>query len=185
LIKKAEFTAGERAQVKGEVAADTAAAFKGLTRSTVASGEATGADVSSGKTKLALAANTRGAGKAKGQGQAAAETGGEIDQSMQQLRIAGFGRGIATGVTSDLSREARRATRLALAESEARFQRNQDLVNAGASIAGAAAYRVKNRKKPTTEESVALDRFDVETDLGLRTFQQQTTNPFNLKLFDS
>ena len=57
LAKKAEFTPGERAQVKGAVAADTAAAFKGLARSTVAAGGVSGANVASGKTKMTLAAD--------------------------------------------------------------------------------------------------------------------------------
>ena len=50
LIKKAEFTAGEKAQVKGEASADTHAAFAGLSRDTVAKGGQAGADVNSGKT---------------------------------------------------------------------------------------------------------------------------------------
>ncbi len=141
LIRKAELTKGERAQVKGEVAADTATAFAGLSRSTVATGQQAGANVSSGKTKLGLAGDAEAAGVARGVGQAAAETGAEVDAEQQKLRIAGFGRKVATDVTANLSRGAQRATSLALAASEARFQRNQGLIDGVSAVAGAATRK--------------------------------------------
>jgi hypothetical protein len=141
LAKKAEFTEGERAQVKGAVAADTAAAFKGLDRSTIASGGIAGADVSSGKTKLSLAGDATAAGHAKGVGQSIAETGGKVDSEQQRLKIAGFGRGVAAGVTANLQQGAVRATRLALASSEAKFQSNAQNALVAASVAGAATAK--------------------------------------------
>ena len=141
LAKKAELTAGERAQVKGEASADTAAAFSGLTRDTIASGGQAGANVNSGKTKLGLAADALSAGETRGLAAAGAETGAELDSSEQLLKIAGFGRGIATDATANLSRGAHRATSLALAASQAKFERNQNTVNALASVAGAVTRK--------------------------------------------
>jgi len=141
LAKNAELTSGERARVKGEVSADTAAAFKGMTRSTITAGAQAGAQASSGKTKLSLAADASAAGKARGVGQAVAETGAEIDEQGRQLQIAGFGRGVAQNVTANMSRGAQRATRLALAASEAKFQRNEANLAAVASVAGAATRK--------------------------------------------
>ena len=147
LIRKAEFTAGEKAQVKGEVAGDTAAAFAGLARDTVAKGGAAGANVNYGKTKLSLAANANAAGTAKGVGQALAVAGGEVDSSMQKLGITAMGRGIAHEATANLSRGAQRATSLAIAASQAKFERNQALVEGVATIAGAATKKYQLRKE--------------------------------------
>jgi len=146
LAKKAEFTKGERAQVKGEVAADAAAAFKELARSTVASGSQAGANVASGKTKLNLAADAEAQGKAKGLGQAAATTGGEIDSDQQNVKIAALGRNLASDTQANMSQEAVRATRLALAEAEAKFQRNQGLISGLSTAAGAAFEMSKGNK---------------------------------------
>jgi len=141
LAKNAEMTKGERAQVKGQVSADTEQAFKGLMRSTIASGAASGAQASSGKTKLSIAADARAAGKAKGVGQSIAETGAEIDEQGRQLQIASFGRGVAQNVTANMSRGAVRATKLAIAASEAKFIRNAARMDAVASVAGAATRK--------------------------------------------
>ena len=141
LAKDAELTQGEIARVQGEVSADTEAAFKGLTRATIASGEAAGADVSSGKSKLALAANAAAKGTAKGVGQSVAKTGAEIDSQGRRVQIAGFGRGIATDVTRNLSRGAQRATSAALQASDARFQKTLSINSTISTVAGAAARK--------------------------------------------
>ena len=158
LIRKAQFTAGEKAQVKGEVAADTAAAFSGLTRDTIAKGGAAGAKVGSGKTKLALAADTRAAGTAKGVGQGLAVVGGEVDSQMKKLGIAATGRGIARETTANLSRGAQRATSLALAASQAKFERNQALVEGVSTVAGAAVRKYQlNKEKDAFADSLLID----------------------------
>lgn len=141
LAKDAQLTAGERARVKGEVAADSEAAFKGLTRATVAGGTAAGAKADSSKTKLSLAANADAKGAARGVGQSIAETGAEIDAQQRAVQIAGFGRGVATDVTRNLSRGARRATQLALMSADARFQTNLARTDAISSVAGAATRK--------------------------------------------
>jgi len=188
LAKKAQLTSGERARVTGEVSADVGAAFKGLTRSTVSSGEQAGADVSSGKTKLSLAADADAAGQAQGLGQATAITGAEIDEDQQGVRIASLGRGLASDATADLSRGARRATSLALAKSQARFETNQALVTGVASVAGAATKRFMLNSEKKKEEAADKKRlsdaglddfsFGFETDLGLQTIRNQTVSPF-------
>jgi len=141
LAKSVELTAGERAQVKGEVSADTAAAFKGLARETTSATGQAGASVSSGKAKLGLAANAQAAGRSRGVGQAIAETGAEIDESSKQVGLVALGRGIARDVTSNLSRGARRATGLAIAESEAKRLKNEALLAGVSTVAGAATRR--------------------------------------------
>ena len=141
LIKKAELTQGEINRVQGEASADTASAFKGLTRDTIARGEQTGANVNSGKTKLGLAADASAAGEARGVGQAIAKTGAVIDSEQQKLAITAHGRNIATDTTADISAGARTATRLSLAASEARFQKNQATLDAVSSVAGAATRK--------------------------------------------
>ena len=159
LIKKAQLTAGERAQVKGEVSADTEAAFKGLARTTKVAGEAAGADISSGKTKLSLAADAAEKGTAKGVGQALAIAGAQVDSDTQKVRIAGIGRGIAADATANLSQGAQRATKLALAASQARFEQKQSLMEAGLTIAGAATRKYQlaqeGKKKKQFSDDVA------------------------------
>ncbi len=162
LIKQAQLTEGERAQVKGEVAGDTAAAFKGLTRNTIATGEQTGADVSSGKTKLSLAGDADAAGTATGLGQAAAITGAEVDAEQQKVRIVGFGRNLATDATANLSRGAQRATRTALAASESRFQLNQSRLDAFATVAGAATRKAFPDRSISQADADAVDFVDLD-----------------------
>lgn len=154
LARRAEFTAGEKARVTGEANADTANAFKGLTRSTVTSAAQGGADVSSGKTKFSLAADATAQGKASGLSQAAASVGGQLDSEQQKLGLVGLGRNIASSATANLSRGAQRATSLALAESAAKYQRNLEISQARSDlvfgVAGAAANKglqaYKNKK---------------------------------------
>lgn len=154
LQKKAEFTAGEEAQVKGEVAADSAAAFAGLARDTVATGEQTGAGGNSGRTKLGLAADAEAQGKAVGLGQAAAKTGGEIDSEQQNVKIVGFGRNLGDDATANLSRGAVRATKIAIAEAQAKHTRNQALQEGLATVAGAAFESYTGKTKPTTNSGI-------------------------------
>jgi len=180
LAKKAEFTAGERAQVTGEVSADTAAAFKGLHRSTVSSSAVAGADVSSGKTKFSLAADATAQGKARGLGQGAAITGGELDSTQQNLKLTAFGRGLASDVVSNMSRGAQRATTLALSESEARWQRNMANVDAAMTVAGGAFQVGKMRKesKPSRERIKQMGNEVRGLDLPEIGFDIPEDNPF-------
>lgn len=143
LVKEAELTAGERASVKGQANADVAGAFKELTRNTIASGGVAGANVNSGKTKLGLAGDAASRGAATGGAAALAETGAEVDRDQQQLGIAATGRNIAHDATANMARGARRATSLALASSQARFERNASNVDALAAVAGAATRKFK------------------------------------------
>jgi len=168
LIKKAEFTAGEKAQVKGEASADTHAAFAGLARDTVAKGGQAGADVNSGKTKFTLAADAAAAGAASGLAQGAAVTGGQLDSEGQKLKIAGFGRKVATDVTANLSRGAQRATRLAIADSQAKFERNQALLDTGATIAGAATRKLMKPKEEEIDLETLVDPMDFTIPLDRR-----------------
>ena len=162
LIRKAEFTAGEKAQVKGEVAADTAAAFKGASRSSISANEQAGASAASGKSKLALAADAIAQGTAAGVGKGMAVAGGNVDQDQMNLKIAGFGRGVAQDATANMSRGAQRATRLALAASQARFEKNQATVNAVAGVAGAAAAKFKSNY----DKKKSANEFDAEFGSG-------------------
>lgn len=195
LIRRAELTEGEKARVTGEAAADTAGAFKGLTRSTVASNLATGADASSGRNKFALAADAQGFGEARGLGAGAALTGARIDSDVQKVGIAGLGRQIATGATADLSRGARRATNLALAAADAKHQRNLNRLSAAATIAGAGFHRAKSAfdaRKTAADEARIIDELGIDIsdpfavagsrNLGEDAFRRLTSD--RLQLFD-
>ncbi len=157
LIKKAKFTAGEKAQVKGEASADTAASFAGLARDTVSKGKQAGGDANSGRTKFSLAADAEAAGSVSGLAQGAAVTGGELDAEGQNLKIAGFGRKVATDVTANLSRGAQRATALAIADSQAKFERNAALLDTVASVAGAATRKLTMKKPLSQADADAVD----------------------------
>ncbi len=141
LAKEAELTAGERAGIKGAVAGDVAAAFKGLTRSTVASGQQSGADVNSGKTKLSLASDAEARGEATGIGQNVAEVTAGLDEEQKKLQIAGLGRNVQTDTTKFAARGARRANTVAMAASNAKFSRNIARTEAIFGVAGAAAKK--------------------------------------------
>ena len=140
LMKRAELTAGELASVKGQASADTAAAFKGLTRSTQAASEASGADLSSGKSKFSLAADADARGTAGGLSQVAAEIGAKSQADKQQAGIVALGRQVAADVTADMSAGARRASRVSMAQAAGKYERNAAAIGAAATVAG-AAYR--------------------------------------------
>jgi hypothetical protein len=158
LAKKAELTSGERASVKGQASADTAAAFKGLNRETIAAGGQTGANANSGKTKLSLAGNAEAQGKARGLSGAIAETGAEIDSDQQKVGITALGRNIAANATADLARGARRATNVALASAAARHQKNEAAILGVASVAGAAARKFDVFGIEKRADNKAIDR---------------------------
>ncbi len=161
LAKNATLTAGERAGIKGAVSADTAEAFKGLTRDTISSSGQAGADVSSGKTKLSLAQDAQTAGATRGIGQSIAETGAEIDESEQRVGIVATGRGFANNAIANSARGAQRATRLAIASSNAKFERNRALIEGAATIAGAATAKgiegYKKSKRNKFADSLLID----------------------------
>lgn len=160
LIKDAELTKGERAQVKGEASADTAAAFKGMDRSTISAGAQAGAQGSSGKTKLSLAADAATAGQVGGIGQAMAEAGAEVDSQGRQIQAVGFGRDVSQRVTANLNREGVRATNLALAASEARMMKNTARLDAAASVAGAATRKYQLSKSDDKTSSLSAASAD-------------------------
>lgn len=162
LAQNAELTKGEKARVKGEVSADTAAAFKGLARSTIAAGAASGANVASGKTKFSLATDAAAAGATKGLGQTAAITGAELDAEGKQLQIVQFGHDVASNTIANLSRGAQRATTVALAAADAKFERNNARLSAVTTIAGAVSERYQINKTQGI-----LDQGDFVGDLKL------------------
>jgi hypothetical protein len=153
LAKKIELTEGERAQVKGQVAADTAAAFKGVARSTTVATSVAGANVASGRSKFTLAENIRAEAKAKGVGQAGAETGAEISEVQGKQRLAAFGRGVSADVTENLQSGAVRATNLALAEARAKFAKNESVLESASTLAGFAFKKFR-----TFQQSKAVDK---------------------------
>ncbi len=152
LARRAEFTEGEKLAARGMASADSAAAFKGLTRQTVLAQSVSGADESSGRTKLAMAGNAEAQGRARGLAGAAAVTGQKIQSDAERLGITAIGRNIASQATSDMAAGARRATSLALAASEAKFARNEALVDAVGLVAGAGVRRYQLNKQKKHEE---------------------------------
>lgn len=169
LAQNAELTKGEKARVKGEVSADTAAAFKGLARSTIAAGAASGANVASGKTKFSLATDAAAAGATKGLGQTAAITGAELDAEGKQLQIVQFGHDVASNTIANLSRGAQRATTVALAAADAKFERNNARLSAVSTIAGAVSerYQINKKNKAIQGTQDLLDQGDFIGDLKL------------------
>ena len=157
LIRRSELTAGEKASVRGQAATDVASAFKGLTKGTITAGEAGGADVSSGKTKMSLAGNADARGQAIGMGTVAGELGAMAAQDKQQAGIAAMGRDIAADATASFAQGARRASKVALATAAAKWETNVAAVNAGMAVAGAATRKYVLNDKWTSEEQ-AMNR---------------------------
>lgn len=153
MIKRSEFTAGERAEVEGAAGADAAQAFKGLTRNTVSAAGQAGANAASGKVKMSLAGDADAFGEARGLARSAAGTGGEVDASQQKLRIASLGRNIASGVTADMARGARRSSALARAAADAKFQRNADMANLAMAVGGASLRKYQIDKAYKAKQS--------------------------------
>ena len=141
LMKRSELTEGEIAGVKGQVAGDVASSFEGVTRSTLAAGEQSGAGINSGKTKFGLAGNADARGEALGLGQVVAEVGAKGARDKQQAGITALGRGIAADATENMAAGARRATRVGMAQAVGRFERNSAAINAASAVAGAAAAK--------------------------------------------
>lgn len=174
LIKRAQFTKGERASVEGQAATDAAAAFKGTTRASHAG--AGSKQIGSGRSKMSLAADANALGQARGLARGMAATGGELDSEQQKVKIAAMGRGIAHEATANMARGAQRATNLSLASADARFQSNLAKRELIATVAGAATrkYGKKLFKGDRVEDTTA--------DLNQRVLDDNTinlkTNPF-------
>jgi hypothetical protein len=141
LIKRSEFTAGERARVQGEASADTAAAFSGLTRGATVASAVSGAGIGSGQHKLALADISKTAGMTKGAGKVAATLGGRLSSENEKLGITAVGRGVASNVASDLSRAGRRQTQVTLQKALLKAERQNQQIAAAATIAGAGVRK--------------------------------------------
>lgn len=192
LVRRAQTTAGERARVQGEVAGDVAESFKGLTRSTISSGGQVGADAASGRVKFALADDAEAQGRAQGLGRGVALTGARLDEDAQKLRIAGFGRQLATDATADLSRGARRATSLALNQAQDRFSRNATDLEVLGTIAGAASARgmeIYRDRKSAAQKSKFIEELGVDIEnpfdfgsqtLGMNTIKRRTSSALDL-----
>lgn len=153
LVKRSEFTAGERARVRGEVAADTATAFKGLARKTVSASGQAGQNLASGATKLGLAGNALAQGEATGVGRAAAELGGRLESESEKFRVSQIGRNIVSDIQSDLSKTARRQTQASLEKAMLKAQAQNQKIAAAATIMGAGVrkYGLMQEDKPIEE----------------------------------
>ena len=88
-----------------------------------------------------LAADAEAHGKAVGLGKGMAETGGIANSFMQKAKVVGFGRDQSIDTFSSMRQGAVRASNLALAASEAKFQRNLSDTSAIAGVAGAATRK--------------------------------------------
>jgi len=156
LAKTAEMKQGEVESIKGQANADTAAAFKGMARQTQVSHQISGADEQSGKSKFALAGDAEAQGKATGLTKAGAKTNLQISKDQQKLGVVAIGRDQASGAIADMSANARRTTRLALAARDARQAKNSALIMGAATVAGAAARKFDvfglDDKQPETIE---------------------------------
>jgi hypothetical protein len=159
MARRAEFTASEKAAAKGMASADTAAAFKGLNRDTIKTQSMVGADESSGRTKFAIAGNAEAEGKAKGLSAAAASVTGEIQSDYDQLGVMATGRDVAFSSMADMAAGARRATGLALAASQAKFAKNEALVNAAGVVAGAGVRRYQLNKDAAAKKAKESQTF--------------------------
>jgi hypothetical protein len=141
LVRRSEFTAGEQAQVRGEVAADTAAAFSPLTRKTISAGSQAGHRAGSGSTKLDLAGNALAQGTAQGVGKAAATLGGRLESEMEQFRVTSIGQGKVSDVQTDLSRAARRSNTVSVHKAILKAEEQNQRVAAAATVAGAGVRK--------------------------------------------
>jgi hypothetical protein len=168
LIKKARLTGGERAAAKGLASADTAAAFKGAARGSVAAGALTGAKVGSGRTKMSLAADATAAGAARGVAAAGATTNAELSSENQMLKIAGMGRGIAHNATMNMARDASRASQVSLAEAAARQQKKEAMINLAATVGGAAYRKHQSVKAANKQADLHRSRYEVPYDAAAR-----------------
>jgi hypothetical protein len=166
LVERAEFTAGERNRVRGEVAADTAAAFKGLDRKTVSAGGQAGSKVGSGSALMALAGNAEAQGGAQGVGKAAATLGGKLQSEGEKFRVTQIGQGVVSGIHSDLSQAARRQTAVANQKAFLKAQQQNARIAAAATVAGAGVRKYGIMKDAAAAEKLDAARAENEDLMG-------------------
>jgi hypothetical protein len=164
MVKRSEFTAGERSRVRGEVAADTATAFKGLTQKTVSASGQAGQKIGSGSLLADLAGNASAQGEATGVGKAAATLGGRLQSEGEKFRVTQTGRNIVSNIQSDLSQAARRQTAVSLQKAQLKAAIQNQKVTAAATIAGAGARKFKgylDSQKEGASLTEAIESFDM------------------------
>lgn len=141
LIKRSEFSAGERNRVEGEAAADAAQAFKGLNRKTISASSQAGQKAGAGALLADLASNAEAQGEVTGSGRNAAKLGGRLQSEMEKFHVVKTGQNIVSGVTSDLSMAGRRQTQVSLQKAFLQAQKQNEKMAAAAAIGGAAAAK--------------------------------------------
>jgi hypothetical protein len=164
MVARSEFTAGERNRVRGEVAADTAGAFGGLNRKTIAAGNQAGDKTGSGSALMALAGNAEAQGGAQGLGKGAATLGGKLQSESEKFRVTQVGQGVVSGIQSDLSQAARRQTAVANQKAFLKAQVQNAKIAAAATVAGAGVRKYKGHLDAQAEEKLAAAR-EANTDL--------------------
>jgi hypothetical protein len=166
MVKRSEFSAGERNRVRGEVSGDTGAAFKGLDRKTVSAGGQAGGKISSGSTLMALAGNAEAQGGAQGIGKAAATLGGKLQSESEKFRVTQVGSGIVSGIQSDLSQAARRQTAVANQKAFLKAQQQNAKIAAAATVAGAGVRKYGIMKDAAAAEKLNAVRAENEDLMG-------------------
>ena len=143
LVKRAQYSAGERSRVRGEVSGDAAAAFKGLARKTVSASGQAGQKVGSGSLVAALAGNAGAQGEVTGVGKAAADLGGRLKSEGDKLGVTAIGRNVVAGVQTNLSQAAQRQTQVALQKSMLKAALQNQKIELGAAVLGAGVRKGK------------------------------------------
>jgi len=159
MIKRTEYTAGERNRVRGNVAADTAAAFKNLSRQTVSAGGQSGAKIGSGSMLMSQAGNVSAQGAATGVGRAAADLGGRLQSENEQFVASQLGQNMSAQLQTNLAMVGQRQNQVSMQKAFLKAQEQNQRMEAAGAIAGSAAAKymhVKEAKALAAEEQAGL-----------------------------
>lgn len=156
-IEQIKVTQGEREQIRGRVAADSAAANKETQKLTRGAQRARGAEAGSGASILAQAGASIKTGTVRGKGVAAADQGAVDAGLTGQVKAVAFGEGIAQDALINTAQGAERATRQIIADVENKNAIRANLIGAAGTVAGAGFEELRNKKKETKLRKTLLD----------------------------
>lgn len=170
-IEQIQVTQGEREQIRGRVAADSAAANKDTQKLTRAAQRARGGEAGSGASILAQADASRSTGSTRGLGVAAADVGAVDAGLTGQVKAVAFGENIAHDALINVSQGAERATRQIIADVANKNAIRENLFGAAGTIAGAGFEATRNKKKEAklrkTLADAGVSQKDIEAQVSI------------------
>ena len=147
LFKAVDQSSTERSLARGAGATDAQAAFSSADEQTIATSKMSGAKVSSGKHKFAVASDEIALGRGTAKAGAATELSSEVQEKRGQMKLVNVGRDLADSSVLGFEQAAQAASSLAMAESMARTESRNAKWQAAGAVSGALVFKYQDQIK--------------------------------------